>query len=57
MRHDRGCGRVAKTTGVKTLDSGPVGRLSGAALLARLVGQSKVVGVWLREILLVVLPR
>ncbi len=45
MRNDWGCGRVAKTTGVKTLDSGPVGGLSGAALLARVVGQTKVVTV------------
>lgn len=45
MRNDWGCGRVAKTTGVKTLDSGPVGGLSSAGLLARLVGQKKVVTV------------
>jgi N-methylhydantoinase A len=35
MRNDGGCGRVAKTTAVKTLDSGPMGGLSGAAALAR----------------------
>ncbi len=35
MRNDGGCGRVAKTTSVKTLDSGPMGGLSGAAALAR----------------------
>jgi len=45
MRNDWGCGRVAKTTGVKTLDSGPVGGLSGAALLAQVVGRAKIVTV------------
>lgn len=35
MRNDGGCGRVAKTSAVKTLDSGPMGGLSGAAALAR----------------------
>ncbi len=36
MRNDGGCGRVAKTTAVKTLDSGPMGGLSGAGALAAL---------------------
>ena len=36
MRNDGGCGRVAKTSAVKTLDSGPMGGLAGSAALARL---------------------
>ena len=43
MRNDGACGRVAKTTAVKTLDSGPMGGLSGAAALARLAGEQKLV--------------
>src|ERR1044071_3381162 len=43
MRNDSACGRVAKTTAVKTLDSGPMGGLSGAAALAKLAGESKLV--------------
>jgi len=43
MRNDGACGRVAKTTAVKTLDSGPMGGLSGAAALAKLAGESKLV--------------
>ncbi len=35
MRNDQGIGRVAKTTAVKTLDSGPMGGLLGAAALAK----------------------
>ncbi|HYA34500.1 MAG TPA: hydantoinase/oxoprolinase family protein [Candidatus Binataceae bacterium] len=35
MRNDEGCGRVAKTIAVKTLDSGPVGGLLGASALAK----------------------
>ncbi len=45
MRNDGGCGRVAKTTAVKTLDSGPMGGLSGAAALARLRDVSRMVTV------------
>jgi len=41
MRNDGACGRVAKTTAVKTLDSGPMGGLAGAAALARISGESK----------------
>ena len=41
MRNDGGCGRVAKTTAVKTLDSGPAGGLAGAAALARETKRSK----------------
>jgi N-methylhydantoinase A len=41
MRNDGACGRVAKTTAVKTLDSGPMGGLSGAAALARLANETK----------------
>ncbi len=36
MRNDGGCSRVAKTSAVKTLDSGPMGGLAGIAALARL---------------------
>src|SRR5437867_102741 len=43
MRNDGACGRVAKTTAVKTLDSGPMGGLAGAAALARISGESKLV--------------
>lgn len=43
MRNDGACGRVAKTTAVKTLDSGPMGGLSGAAALARLAAETKLV--------------
>jgi N-methylhydantoinase A len=43
MRNDGACGRVAKTTAVKTLDSGPMGGLAGAAALGRISGESKVV--------------
>ncbi len=45
MRNDGACGRVAKTTAVKTLDSGPMGGLSGAAALARSAGEKKLVTV------------
>lgn len=45
MRNDGACGRVAKTTAVKTLDSGPMGGLSGAAALAQLCGLDRVVTV------------
>jgi N-methylhydantoinase A/oxoprolinase/acetone carboxylase beta subunit len=45
MRNDGACGRVAKTTAVKTLDSGPMGGLSGAGALARLGGERKLVTV------------
>jgi N-methylhydantoinase A len=41
MRNDGACGRVAKTTAVKTLDSGPMGGLAGAAALARISGETK----------------
>ncbi len=41
MRNDGACGRVAKTTAVKTLDSGPMGGLAGAAGLGRLCDESK----------------
>ena len=43
MRNDQGCGRVAKTTAVKTLDSGPMGGLLGAAALSRRIGAARVV--------------
>jgi N-methylhydantoinase A len=43
MRNDGACGRVAKTTAVKTLDSGPMGGLAGAAALAALAGETKLV--------------
>jgi N-methylhydantoinase A/oxoprolinase/acetone carboxylase beta subunit len=43
MRNDGACGRVAKTTAVKTLDSGPMGGLAGAAALARISGESRLV--------------
>ncbi len=43
MRNDQGCGRVAKTTAVKTLDSGPMGGLLGAAALSRRIGAAHVV--------------
>lgn len=43
MRNDGGCGRVAKTTAVKTLDSGPAGGLAGAGALARETGRKKVI--------------
>jgi N-methylhydantoinase A len=43
MRNDGACGRVAKTTAVKTLDSGPMGGLAGAAALAHISGESKLV--------------
>jgi N-methylhydantoinase A/oxoprolinase/acetone carboxylase beta subunit len=45
MRNDGGCGRVAKTTAVKTLDSGPMGGLSGAGALSRLCNESKMITV------------
>jgi len=45
MRNDGACGRVAKTTAVKTLDSGPMGGLSGAAALARAAGERRLVTV------------
>lgn len=45
MRNDGGCGRVAKTTAVKTLDSGPMGGLSGAAALSRLCNVNKMITV------------
>lgn len=45
MRNDGACGRVAKTTAVKTLDSGPMGGLAGAAALARAGKETKVVTV------------
>ncbi len=43
MRNDQGCGRVAKTTAVKTLDSGPMGGLLGAAELSRRIGAARVI--------------
>lgn len=43
MRNDQGCGRVAKTTAVKTLDSGPMGGLLGAAALSRRIGVARVI--------------
>ena len=43
MRNDGACGRVAKTTAVKTLDSGPMGGLAGVAALAGLAGEAKLV--------------
>ncbi len=45
MRNDGGSGRVAKTTAVKTLDSGPMGGLSSAAALSRLNGIAQMVTV------------
>lgn len=45
MRNDGACGRVAKTTAVKTLDSGPMGGLAGAAALARLAAEQRLVTV------------
>ncbi|MBI2962167.1 MAG: hydantoinase/oxoprolinase family protein [Deltaproteobacteria bacterium] len=45
MRNDGATGRVAKTTAVKTLDSGPMGGLAGAAALARLAGEPRLVTV------------
>jgi N-methylhydantoinase A/oxoprolinase/acetone carboxylase beta subunit len=45
MRNDGACGRVAKTTAVKTLDSGPMGGLSGAAALARAAGERRLLTV------------
>jgi N-methylhydantoinase A/oxoprolinase/acetone carboxylase beta subunit len=41
MRNDGACGRVAKTIAVKTLDSGPMGGLAGAAALGRISGETK----------------
>jgi len=43
MRNDGACGRVAKTTAVKTLDSGPMGGLAGVAALAKLAGETRLV--------------
>ena len=45
MRNDGACGRVAKTTAVKTLDSGPMGGLAGAAALSRVAGEKRLVTV------------
>lgn len=45
MRNDGACGRVAKTTAVKTLDSGPMGGLSGSAALSRQAGEKKLITV------------
>jgi N-methylhydantoinase A/oxoprolinase/acetone carboxylase beta subunit len=45
MRNDGACGRVAKTTAVKTLDSGPMGGLAGAAALALRAGEGKLITV------------
>jgi N-methylhydantoinase A len=45
MRNDGACGRVAKTTAVKTLDSGPMGGLAGVGALARAAGEPRLVTV------------
>ena len=45
MRNDGACGRVAKTTAVKTLDSGPMGGLAGVGALARMAKESRLVTV------------
>jgi N-methylhydantoinase A/oxoprolinase/acetone carboxylase beta subunit len=41
LRNDGGCGRVAKTTAVKTLDSGPRGGLAGGARIAAVAGRPR----------------
>ena len=43
MRNDGGCGRVAKTTAVRTLDSGPMGGLGGAAHFAGLIARPRMI--------------